>query len=231
MNRKFTLIELLVVVAIIGILASILLPSLQRARQKARIAVCLSNISQSYRGAILYETDNDSRVFPSAPDSEGGQMVKGNNYNLKKYLVQYDLQSAWLCGVNKAPPINDPANTRFAQYSSFYYYAGRGIPYGVDITPDNMSSAANTSNVPFLSDSTVLVNSYYYTPHTFDEVTPIADTNPSYLRGKVSSIKSLTSNIVFYAGNAKTHSGKSLQDVGAHESDHTSYRVYSVPVE
>lgn len=229
--KKFTLIELLVVVAIIGILASILLPSLQKARQKARIAVCLSNISQSYRGALLYETDNDSKVFQGPPDSEGGQMVKGSGCNLKADLIRYELQQAWLCGVNPAPPLDDPANTRFAQYSSFYYYPGRTIPYTGGVTPVNMSQAVNTGEVPFISDVVVKISTNYYTPHTFGNLSAIADTNPSYIRGKVSTIKPYTANFVFYAGNAKTVSGKVLQDVGPHESDHTDYRVYSVPLD
>lgn len=61
--RKFTLIELLVVVAIIGILASLLLPSLGRARNTAKDAVCISNVKQMSTLIAIYTSD-DNDVLP-----------------------------------------------------------------------------------------------------------------------------------------------------------------------
>ncbi|WDE97558.1 type II secretion system protein [Lentisphaera profundi] len=58
MKKNFTLIELLVVVAIIGILASLLLPVLGKARKTARTAVCVSNMKQISTASYLYLDDN-----------------------------------------------------------------------------------------------------------------------------------------------------------------------------
>ena len=66
MGSKFTLIELLVVIAIIGILASILLPSLSTAREKARISVEVSNRKQLMLATIMYAEDN-SGFLPERP--------------------------------------------------------------------------------------------------------------------------------------------------------------------
>lgn len=61
-NKKFSLIELLVVVAIIGILLSILLPSLQKSRKIAYRAVCASNLHQLGIGASLWSKDQDGKL-------------------------------------------------------------------------------------------------------------------------------------------------------------------------
>jgi prepilin-type N-terminal cleavage/methylation domain-containing protein/prepilin-type processing-associated H-X9-DG protein len=65
MRKKFTLIELLVVIAIIGILASILMPSLSEARGRSRIAVCVSNSRQAAIATFAVADDFDQRVGPS----------------------------------------------------------------------------------------------------------------------------------------------------------------------
>lgn len=61
-NHRFTLIELLVVIAIIGILASILLPSLAMAREKTKRAVCKSNMRQSGYAMTIYADENDGQL-------------------------------------------------------------------------------------------------------------------------------------------------------------------------
>jgi prepilin-type N-terminal cleavage/methylation domain-containing protein/prepilin-type processing-associated H-X9-DG protein len=72
--RGFTLIELLVVVAVIGILASLLLPGMARAKDGAHRIVCLSNVRQLMLAWLLYENDT-GRLSPTAGGPYSGDVT------------------------------------------------------------------------------------------------------------------------------------------------------------
>lgn len=59
MKKRFTLVELLVVIAIIAILASMLLPALSKAREKARTLSCANNLKSVSTIFLMYADDND----------------------------------------------------------------------------------------------------------------------------------------------------------------------------
>jgi prepilin-type N-terminal cleavage/methylation domain-containing protein len=90
MKKKFTLIELLVVIAIIGILVSILLPSLNKASRKAKVAVCLGNQKQLHLATQGFLYDNNARFpyvsFPGLDPNTGrywiGKKGSGSKYSV-----------------------------------------------------------------------------------------------------------------------------------------------------
>jgi prepilin-type N-terminal cleavage/methylation domain-containing protein len=72
-NKGFTLIELLVVIAIIGLLSSIIMASLNSARQKAKVAKAQIEIRQIIDAITIAQGEQGRPLISFAPDSNCGQ--------------------------------------------------------------------------------------------------------------------------------------------------------------
>ncbi len=121
--RAFTLIELLVVVAIIALLVAILLPSLAKAKQKAKNIQCLANLHANGQIMFNYATEYNGRLPTEAPTVTAGLILWDVSRNMgdNQISVSGALRKSFYCPANPDQNLDSLWNLN-NQYRVMGYY-------------------------------------------------------------------------------------------------------------